>query len=227
MHYLIFIPNKSGPSRSNLRDAGLGDLLRVGDDLPAWADLDGRGPGGQTGQIWTWNESPVYLPEQQTWTADKRGRYWFGINTAKPPRAVELLRRNPVAGLMQTMADGSEWQIPNVLNLPAVFDIDENDEPIKVPSKPYKPFADDCAWALEAVINAVGHGVEPDWVRVFKFAVDALSVNYRVNRQIVAWLGLLDDTLIHTIAAKATDADRIRQVLDDLKKKGTVSPQDG
>ena len=228
-HYLLFLPNKRGPSRQNLSDVGLGDLLLTGDDPHAWSDLDGHGPGETPGgQIVTWNDPPVYQPTQQTWRQSKSGQYWFGTWNGKPTKPQDIQRRHPIKGLMQTLLDGQDWQLPNVTQLPSVFDLDAKGEPVRVATAPYSAFADECLWVCDAVITAIETGIEPDdWKRIFKFAVWCLTVNYRVNAQIAVWLGLLDDTLIHTIAAKATDAARIRDVIEELKKKDVASTAAG
>lgn len=226
-HYLLFLPDKTGPSRQNLISLGLGDLLLTGDDIHAWSDLDGRGPGDVRGQIVTWNDAPVYQPDQQTWRQAANGLYWFGTWNGKPTKPEDIQRRRPVAGLTQALKDGRDWQLPNVVNLPCTFDLDPSGEPVRVAAAPYSEFAAECAWAASAVVDAIENRIEPDWKRIFKFAVSCLSVNYRVNAQIAVFLGLLDDSLIHTIAAKCTDTARIQQVIDELKKKDGVSTSAG
>lgn len=227
MHYLIFIPNKFASNRQNLIDAGLGDLLREGDEMPACGDLVGPGPGDLPGQVWTWGDGiPAYLPDRQTWTEGRLGQYWFGVETAKPPTPDELLRRNPVEGLTQLLADGREWMLPSVFRLPAVFGFDGRGEVAKVPHPRYASFCDECGWAIEAVIGGL-KGDVLDWQRAFQFAVSALSINYRINAAVAIHLGLLNDGLLPTLLAKTSDVTRVYQIMDDLKKRTTVLPENG
>lgn len=228
MHYLIFIPNKAAANKQNLIDAGLGDLLREGDVSPMCADLVGRGPGDLPGQIWTWgNAIPAYLPDQQTWTAAKQGGYWVGVNNGQPPTPEDLQRKQIVDGLVQEMADGNQWILPNVLTLPAVYAEDDQGEVIRVPHKRYQKFVDEASWALQSCFDVIEMRSKPDWRRGLDFVVQALCINYRVNRSIVLQLGIIDDARLYTCMAKATDAAAIRELLEELKKKASVSNPGG
>lgn len=228
MHYLIFIPNKFAANQRHLIDAGLADLVRPDDDQPLCGDLVGPGPGDKPGQVWSWGDAiPVYLPDQQTWTPDPLGRYWFGITNGSPPTAGDLFRKTMVKGLGTTLCDGNEWIIPAMLLLPAVYDLDEQAKPIKVPHPRYRAFVDECGWALQAVMDALQDQGEPDWQRALAFVVAALGINYRINQEIAIRLGILDERILPTLMAKATDAARVRSLMDELKKKATASTPPG
>lgn len=228
MHYLIFIPHKQAANQQHLIDAGLADLVRRDDEQPLCNDLVGPGPGDLPGQIWSWGDGiPAYLPDRQTWTADPLKRYWLGITNDDPPKPTELVRKRPVDGLGTVLGDGNEWVIPSVVMLPAVFDLDAQAKPIKVPHPRYKSFVDECGWALQAVIDALLQVAEPDWRRSLAFVVTALGINYRINQEIAIRLGILDESVLHTLMAKATDAPRIRDLMDQLKKKDIASIPSG
>ena len=228
MHYLIFIPNKSAANQQHLIDAGLGDLLRPDDEAPLCGDLIGPGPGDLPGQIWAWGDAiPAYLPDQQTWTADPLGRYWLGITTADRPRPAELVRKRFVEGLGTILNDGHEWIIPNVVRLPTVFGLDANAQPTRVAHPRYKKFVDECGWAFQAVVDVLLNKTEPDWQRSLDFVVMALAINYRINREIAIHLGILDESILHTLMAKATDAPRIREIIEEIKKKAAASTASG
>lgn len=227
MHYLIFIPNKMASNRQNLIDAGLGDLLREGDEMPACADLIGPGPGDLPGQVWTWGDGiPAYLPDRQTWTPSPDGKYWVGVHDRQPPLPEELLRRFPVDGLTHQMADGREWMLPSVFRLPAVFGYDATGKLAKVPHARYSAFCDECGWAIEEVINGLkGNGL--DWARALRFCVMALGMNYRINEVIAVQLGLFNEAMLPTVMTKVTDVARVYGILDDLKKRTAVLTESG
>jgi hypothetical protein len=228
MHYLIFIPHKHAANRQHLIDAGLADLVRPDDEQPLCNDLVGPGPGDLPGQIWSWGEGiPAYLPERQTWTKDPLGRYWLGITNGDPPKPTELVRKRPVEGLGTVLGDGQEWVIPNVVRLPTVFDLDAQAKPIRVPHPRYKAFVDECGWAFQSVVDVLLKTAEPEWQRSLDFVVMALGINYRLTKEIAIRLGFLDESVLHTLMAKATDAPRIRELIDELKKKAAASTLSG
>lgn len=228
MHYLIFIPHKQAANQQHLIDAGLGDLLRPDDESPLCGDLIGPGPGDLPGQIWSWGGAvPAYLPDQQTWTAVKKGQFFFGVSNNSPPEAKEMMRRRPVDGLTHVMGDGNSWIIPSVFRLPAVFDIDEAGELTKKPHPRFNAFVDECNWALDNVLAGVVDLDQLDWKRGFQFVVMALAINYRVTWEIAVLLGIVEENAIPTLMAKATDADRVRKVMDDLNKKKAVLTPNG
>jgi hypothetical protein len=219
MHYLIFIPNKTGPNRQNLQDVGLGDLLRAG-DMPLWMDLSGNGPGDLPGQVWTWPSGaaiPAYLPDQQTWTC--HGPYWLGTWNSNRATPKELLRNELVDGPVADLADGQSWGIPNLTKLPAVFALDSEFKPIKVPHPKFGEFVGRCAWATEAVIQFLETRQAPDWAAALEFCAQALAINYRVNLQIAVTLGLFNEKLLPRVMMFAADSERILNVLEDVKKK--------
>jgi hypothetical protein len=228
MHYLIFIPNKIGPNKNHLKEVGLPELVQPGDSPALWADLIGRGPGDQPGQIWTWGDQiPAYLPDQQTWVEDKKGRYWYGFSTSSPPTPTDLLRQNPIDGVSIELADGHKWTVPNVTRLPAVFDLDDQDEPVMLPHPRFRAFAEECGWALEVVTADLQGGVSPDWKRSLDFAAMALSQNYRLNRSIAIRLGMLSEATVPQVLMQAVDVPKLRLIMEDLKKKEAASIESG
>ena len=224
MHYVIFIPNKSAANRQNLIDAGLGDLLPKGDESPMCADLIGRGPGDLPGQVWAWGDAiPAYLPDRQTWTADKQGRFWLGITTELPPTPQQIMRRNPIKGPALPLTDGHEWVVPNVEQLPCGFAMDDQGEVIRVPLAPYRHFASECEWALDSITAAAKGEDVTEWLRTFEFAALALSLNYRLHRNLLLMLDPLTEEHPVQITVGAIDRKKFLAAINPQREPEIIS----
>lgn len=197
--------------------AGLGDLLDPLDDAPAVChDLIRSGPDGKTGTLCYWmSEEPGRTPmplavatEHQTWHAAKprdgleAGRVWFGLTNAMPVRPEDLVRNKPHAGVPLELADKQRWTVPLVRELPQVLDYNEAGQftmRFNVPR--YEAVFDRTFQWVErmcaATREADPHGPPPEikfnWLDYWDYAAALLSLNYRLNKDLVACLGLLSN----------------------------------
>lgn len=227
-----FLPHKNGSNSTHLIEAGLEQLLRSGDDVPKFADLPGTGPGDLPGQIVTWgsSESLAYLPEKQDWyeiPADPvrglpKGRYWIGKLKGEKPLPDDFARNTMIAGeVRMVLGDGQYWEIPNSNLFPMKFGLGENGEMVKVPRDDYRHVFKRTTWALDLLINSIQNNEPIDEEEAVTYCVEILSMNYRINREIVLWLGLLEPTLLTQFMSFTTEVDRITEIYEEVKKKAS------
>lgn len=227
-----FLPHKNGSNQSHLVEAGLEMLLRPGDDSPKFADLPGPGPGELPGQIVSWgnSESLAYLPEKQDWfeiPADSernlpKGRYWIGTLKGAKPLPDNFARNTMIGGeVRMILGDGQYWEIPNSNLFPMKFGLGDNGEMKKVPRDDYKHIFQRTTWALDLLIKSIENDQPVDEAEAVEYCVEILSMNYRLNREIVLWLGLLEPTLLTQFMAYTTEVDRITEIYEEVKKKAT------
>lgn len=118
--FLYFVPGLKGLSPTDRLAVGLDEVL-AGTPL-AVGQLTGGGPDGQAGVVAAVDadadhadgEQPevAYRASAQTWERAPNGKFWIGIETAKPPRPVDLQRPTILPGYWCAMQDGSRWIVP-------------------------------------------------------------------------------------------------------------------
>lgn len=215
---LYFLPDCNGADLANLDKAGLAGLHRADDRAPLMIDLESPGPGGLPGQLVTWNDDPVYLPESQTWFQSRQGSYWYGWNGQPSPES--LRRSHQVGGAVWLMGDGQDWMLPKAANLPQTIDLDAEGKLIRVPTALTKSFAPKAAEALAACLDFARNqtGKFPWSIEQrFSYLCEALAVNYRLVPDVIARLGLILDDQIFRLIANTTDTAQIQQALADAQ----------
>lgn len=226
MIYSIYIPGKSGANKRHLADVGLAELLRDGDASAICTDLL-AGPDGQPGQIWTWDEGKniaAYQPDRQRWEPSypdpglnlPAGRFWWGFST-EPLTETDLRRGNVIDGKSITLR-GEQWLVPNVLNLPETFAFDSTGQVVRQPIAAFRPFVEDCEWAISQILEVTGGPPSMDvWRRELDVAVRFLAVNYRINRELAVRLELLKPEELFQVILRGLDQQRLRSLMDALK----------
>lgn len=225
----LFLPMKAGANPQHLLDAGLGDLLRPDDEQPACVDLDGPGPGGQGGQIWSWltsNSAPAYRPASQTWHQARGAPYWYGFDAGEPaPQA--LGRKIQYVGRVRTLHDGQEWSLPSVDSVPHRISLDDRGQLCRLPDAAYEQFAAEAGALLTDF--ARNQLVDPgwSWQRLFHFVVTTLALNYRINAEIACRLGLFRDDDLWPTAFFVGAGEQVQAILADLEKKKRADAPSG
>jgi hypothetical protein len=137
------------------------------------------------------------------------GRFYLGVVSGSIPAPADLRRARPLQGFVVKLADGHDWSIPVAATLPKRLCLDHaTGEQRRIVEAAHREFwkesriFDDLfrshaqAGAVELLAAVVHHDQAP------AFAVSALAKNYRLTRDLVDVLGLLDDeSLFWTIAA--------------------------
>lgn len=227
MNYQIFIPKISGADPRHLCKVGLGHLLSDGDRGPEMADIVDRGPDGGPGLLFTWPGSlPAYRPGELQWFAAKpdkvanlaAGRFWWGFDPANPPTADELLRDVTLKGKPYAWR-GSVWLVPNVLLLPHRFELDDEGEEVRVVDDTHKHIGERALWAFNAIKDAIENETPKPEKDLRRYALEMLSLNYRLFRDLGHRLGLLHDDSWYGFCLASLDLDTLLQVTQEVAKK--------
>ncbi len=246
-HYSIYIPRACGASPELLPSVGLAELQR----RQQWDFYDvARGPDGSHGVIATVfshrddsNPSIGYLPHQQQWTESAanpgqelpKGAFWFGVETDRPPRPIDLSHQTLMNGYDVRLKDGNAWRIPETLQMPMDIGRDPNTgELTKLYPGEYHAF---CKQAEKYVIvlfdnilnleilkksnpAAAPAEVSSEFVLedIWEFCCTALSLNYRLADPILGhgFMDLLDERKMALIV-RATIA--LPDILEVIEKK--------
>ena len=187
MHFQIFVPNAYG--RDALACVGLAHLA----EGSTYLDLQ-NGPAGD-GVLFSWPEAggPVdYQPGEQIWRPAREfsgwvaERYYVGLPIHSRPTALDLTRRKLHQGLAVRLS-GEDWIIPAAGKLSRL--------------ESHRDFWER-AQAWHGVLMAAGpRGVSLD-DSCWRYAFDALALNYRLTPEVEHALGLLSrETVLDIILA--------------------------
>lgn len=215
-----------------LDEVGLGDLRT--DSAPLFVDVPANGPDGGRGVLCGWddplepskNPPLVVRMEHQDWAPAvahdglPEGRFWLGQMKNAPVRPHDLQRRRVYEGVPVRLADGNEWVMPTVRALPKRYGFARDG---KIGGTVCPEYRDLCekAEAIHAQLMEEGSRVfeiEGGWL----FGVQALALNYRVNADIVDWLGLVRDECLLNFVGGPLELQVIRDVEEAQKKTGFV-----
>ena len=231
--YLIYIPGERNQTSEPLKRVGLGPALYrqfAPDALLVHKD----GPDGGGGMLYAWRDvtkvdagPPLCLGDCQ-WTPAKAyddleaGRFWMGRDPRRPVSPAGLLKRKHFGGVPVRMDDGQSWQVPIARQLPHKFGVAGREVKAE-----FAAFYARAEHYYNEVLN-VRQGLGLELEGVYPFACQALALNYRVNEDIVDWLGLLsDDNMLFAVGATFELVD-IRTVEAQKKKAfaGTLVTSD-
>jgi len=192
---------------------------------------DGPDDKGQGGFIISWpsietTEAPVYNPGCQRWAPckgkdDRAGLFWIGILTDRPFKPETLQRTEMYESIPVKLADGVEWLVPIAKALPHVWGIDDNAEFSRSISPEFAGFSSLCDEYYQ-VISQKEAGDTIVWSDVWKFCLSALSINYRVNSDILDFLGIINDETGMGIVFASMGLDVARLVVEQQKKTEPV-----
>lgn len=227
-HYQVFIPD-ARPDWSELARVGLGGLA---EDARPDALFVEHGPDDKPGAIFAWhvvsltNPDAVparfgYEPRLQEWTPLRAGAFYFGQEPARPITPTCIARVKTYPGLPAMLGDGQEWEIPKTELLPKVWGVDDDGEfSLRIAPK----FREYCALSERVFCNfyeqsqdpAAGDIVLPE---AFEYCCRALALNYRLTKDVISWLGLIDDGNFVNILMASIEMPLILKVEEALKKK--------
>lgn len=240
MHHLLYIPGAvdNDPDRQ-FAAAGIAELLAPNDARPVFFESS-QTPDTGRGSFYTWRNLSVpgsspdagYHPGLQEWwpalpDPDKGlpgGRYWYGFVRGESPRPVDLARPRLLDGPEVQCRDGQHWQWPNGMLLPHDHGLDAEGRFCRKVCERYASIYDQTVWAYRHWEAALHSGTY-DQPAANRSAVTLLAANYRVTRDIVARLGLLDDELCQKLLFLVTDAEALMRIQEDLKKRAELAPR--
>lgn len=166
-----------------------------------------------------------FFPDRQQWRAIDRGKLWIGWEREALPGPADLVRSPDdfVSGHGVVLGDARAWIVPAVhaprTKLPQVMELD-GDRWTPRPLPEYEAVMDASAkwWDLIQTDSPVF--VFDDWCR---FAVQLLSVNYRLGPHECSILGLFRTTatMLVSLVEAALDGPAIAAELAAQKKTVT------
>lgn len=114
--FLYYVSGDTAPTKESLCELGFPFADEAG--LPGCACV---GPDGQRGHVFALQEPPGfqgerprvgYYVDRQAWKLAYNRSLWVGWETAKPPKPVDLQRKDIVTGHRVRMLDGNDWLVP-------------------------------------------------------------------------------------------------------------------
>ncbi len=221
MHYQIYIPEVFGASPQHLRDVGLAELLDDGAG-PQSCEVLIDGPDGGRGTCFYWEPcaNPGYHPDCQQWNPAKpRGalvakRFWLGKDLSEPLEPGDLLRAKHLSSGKVELADGQYWAVPHVRMLPHRYELNPcTGAPVRVLCSQYEHWAQKANEYFQQILQwRRGGGGDLAISQAWGFAVESLVFNYRVNHDVVDWLGLLDDISFLRMLTAIFELDALSQI---------------
>lgn len=244
-HYVLFVPGEHGYNANDLlASLGLGDLA---DNIVGVAASNAH-VAGQDGKLLRWDDS--VRPERNAsegvddklWWWDFQKRYAIGWQEDAPTRPEDLQRnRRDTNDPMLTsfpvaLQDGQVWFVPIARKLPRQWSqCPDTGQPTLSPKPPF-------AWYWDGITSMLARiqsgDIEPDNppADCFDMAIRALSLNYRICREVVYALGLFDEADALKVIGAATEFSmeftarlqwevRAKNPIIDQKKNG-VTPLD-
>ena len=231
--YLIFIPggDPHHQSRDLLAGVGLGGLC---DDDPADMISCPVGPGGLGGVLLSWQTfigAPrfAFLPESQDWQPINGGAWWFGRQKDCPITPPDVARRKQYVGLPRVLRDGNEWQIPITASLPRTWGLDRDGAFARTVAPEFREYCEMSARVFHALmasadaINA-GEAITFELPEAWEYICRALALNYRLSPEIIAALGLIDDSNFVGVLVASTEFDQMQDVVAQKKTADAGTP---
>lgn len=209
--YLLFFPNATSQSKATFQAAGLEKL--AGNEKWFTSPVT---PSDEPGLFCTWGDprnpsngvAVVYDPARQTWRK-MPGGYWLGVQNDRKPNPEGLARANSIKGYAVPMGDGNEYVLPNVMQLPAVYDIDETGEEVRRTRDEWRHIEDRATWALGELIRCSRPGVLLPEKECRRYVAEMLAVNYRLVPEMAYALGLLDSDCWYAAMGATVDRENL------------------
>jgi hypothetical protein len=203
---------------------------------------DGGPPGFHPEQqSWTACKARKELPAARVWfgrgLAASRGLSPFAQSaeqkgTVAPAQIIpaSIARAKQLASTPVPLADGQAWLVPTALRLPKRWTIDELGQGVQVLQSRYQRYYDRCEqiynWFLRYARglspfaeSAEQKGTVPTHTIPggFSLAVEALTLNYRLNADLIDWLGLFDDESLVRLCGATFEWEILREVAAQKK----------
>jgi len=205
-----FLAKRQGVSREDLERFG---LAGVSGGMGPQSISTSKGPSGQGGVLLSFSKETPRPSTAREWRKAVRGDFWLGFDPEDPPGPEDLARPRQVAGHLVTMRGGGQWMIPVARSFPigtALPQIIVLDESGKVTTETVPEYVD-VSRKAERIWSALSQALadcaerraagEEDAQALwsislqerFEIAVEALSVNYRVEADEVSLLKIMED----------------------------------
>jgi len=163
---------------------------------------------------------------------------WLGTETNSPVMPCDLARAERYQGNDIQMGDGEMWHIPSAQKLPHKYKLGGDGEAVRVVEERFSQFYDRAMELMaetftrinmwDDVKNAIkvpdslSNQDQIETITVqdgIAFCSMALSLNYRITREIALMLGLLDEQSNQQVVLATFEMQEILSVLSDDQKK--------
>lgn len=241
--YVIYIPGGRGYSPEQLDAVGLAGLregsIELAEALP--------GPDGNNGVIVAWShpgKPTVFDADRFTWHPAvpegelAAGRYFMGLpNEGVCP--ADIVRKETYPGWFVPLFAGHKWNIPAAAQLPHRHALDAQGQHTRKIVERFQAYWDQSqqyaaqifAAADQLLAAAAETGQDPGELTTkftladtWNFCVTALSINYRLNADLVSLLGGLDDNQMANICKAAADLPTLVRIETQKKTESVTIP---
>lgn len=224
-------------ARAILESRGLGrtfcDVDTIEQDVTLF-EVAGHGPGGKAGCVFCGlpasGEAPKrvgYYPAEQTWT-QVEDDLWYGVDPDDPPTPKDLERKRMVPGYWIELA-GAEWQIPVIRRpdggtaLPRDWIVEKDGAVTEQIRDAYRALWEEFVSVVDLFFNAD----DPSPAGTFqlpaadavRYSLDALALNYRVDRIEQNMLHLVDADNWAAILGATVDLTTFFEVFQQAQGK--------
>lgn len=224
----IYVPNGI-QSPKLLESIGLEDLACEGEAGNITPILE-RGPDGNGGLLielgrptgdWKSSRWEPCCPDPIRKLPAARFMWGWQMNQQFVPEF--FARPSQVNGRLRELGDGNRWLLPNMLMLPHRFTIDlQTGEEVREVHPNSKALYDRLVWAFDVCKAAIeGTSAIPD-KEAREFLIEAIGVNYRINRELAYRLRLLEEDNWFQHLAHVTDIDRLMRIQNEFQKKSSA-----
>lgn len=230
--FQIYVP-LGVPNPQLLQQLGLAGLCADGDQgsiTPVLAEGpdDGGGLliefGKPTGKwkasVWDpcWPDPKLNLPA---------GRFWWGFpKSGLKPEMLAYQRQ--FEGTARRLGDGNVWMLPNMLSLPHRFTGDpQTGLEVREVHPDWTHLYERLVWAFDWCQLAIEKGLHvlPE-TECREYLCEVLGVNYRINRELVLRLRLLDGDWWNRLAS-TTDVQKLMAIEKELREKKVAETKPG
>jgi hypothetical protein len=212
--FLYYIPG--GASKADLPALGLDHLIGASLNLNP---ISG-GPDNLSGMLMSIGPGK-YHAATQTW--QQHGKFWLGFETENKPSALDLARPEKIQGHRVTLEEGWEVIVPLVRRIPTGTALPElmvlgaDGELVREPLPRFAALSQGAEQIFEVLLMGEG---SMEFADVWKIAVAALAVNYRVSAAELSALKVITTANIIQIAEALIDLPTLREAEKaELQKK--------
>lgn len=242
--YLPGLPHEIGDRHQRLRDVGLGFLLEPDDNVRSVdfteTNLRDLGPDDGNGVLVSFSnrDYPEAMPRkllkasEHDWTPAKpdpdKGlaakRFWLGKPKGQRVQPEHITRPKLYHSEAVKLADGQEWLMPIARQLPHAFRLDDEGRLARQVRPEMVDYFDASQRFYDMFVNLdADKTMDTVFEGGWSFASRGLGMNYLVNRDILDWLSLVDDTCFFWLIGASFEMGRMREI-EAQKKTAHVTP---
>jgi len=194
------------------------------------------GPSGSSGVLlatkpanWPNAHKVGYFADAQTWKP--RGSFWLGMDNEVAPGPDSLQRVTLMDGYEVELGDGSIWIAPIIrawnddgyaIALPKDLGFDEHEQCVALVKSDYQ-------WAWNLACDVWDFVIQRGTVPLEQFtrwAIECLSLNYRIGIHEASVLGLFDTATAREVLHASVDWVRVEAYFEaEAEKKSQVIPE--